>query len=254
MPSPKMLLHSNKTWSIGSSTGSSPSPPHHLALDHPPFDQCAPLPSGRPSRSLGHRRQQHPQSCVPWPRWCVQAYSRSLLDSAVGSHSFCGWPSGRCSISWPCMAWGGCTLQCESALIQRISTHKLSYWWRWTKWQEPSELSASPWMRTWRSPRNEGGLQAPPDPQRHRSVSPSPTTATPRHRAGRCPRRWNVFNKRSQTYTTDQVRSGGVSSAIFLNIERCRGCKKNAKMNRGCSQSCQWFSIHGTSKAFSGWS
>jgi hypothetical protein len=32
-----------------------PSPPHRLALDHPPFVQRAPPPSERPPRSLGHR-------------------------------------------------------------------------------------------------------------------------------------------------------------------------------------------------------
>ncbi len=73
---------------------------------------------------------------------------------------------------------------------------------------EPGEASASPWMQTWRSPRNKKDLPAPPDPQRHRSVNPSPTTAAPRRGVGQCPRQWNTCNKRSQICTTDQTRSG----------------------------------------------
>ncbi len=185
-----------------------PFPPHHPAPNHLPFAQRAPPPSGCPPHFPGHRCQRHPQSCIPWPRWCVQVYLHSLLDSTTQLHSFCEWPGGRCSISWPCLAWGGCTLRCESALIRRINAHKLPYWWWWIEWPEPSEPSASPWMRTWQSPTNEGDLPTPLDPQRHRPVSPSPTTATPRRGVGRCPRRWSTCNKRLQTCTTNQARSG----------------------------------------------
>ncbi len=173
-----------------------PSLLHRPAPDHLPFAQRVPPPSRHPLCSPGHHRQQHPQSCIPWPRWFVHAYLCSLLDFVAWSHSFYGRPGGRCSISWPCLAWGNCALQCEFVLIQRISAHRLSYWWRLTEWPELGEPSASPWMRTWRSPRIEGDLQAPLDSQRHRPVSPSPTIAAPHWGASQCPRRWSACNKR----------------------------------------------------------